>query len=58
MFQPREKTLLRLNSLTSRMVVFFSLLLAAVLAIVFILVTRSSYEIARQQNNQELATGE
>ena len=53
-----EKSLLRLNSLTSRMVVFFSLLLAAVLVIVFLLVTRSSYEIARQQNNQELATGE
>jgi len=53
-----QSTFLRLNSLTSRMVVFFSLLLAIVLIIVFILVTRSSYQVARQQNNQELATGE
>ena len=47
-----------LNSLTSRMVVFFTLLLSAVLTIVFILVTTSSYQIARQQNKQELTTGE
>jgi len=47
-----------LNSLSSRMVVFFTLLLTAVLTIVFILVTTSSYQIARQQNKQELTTGE
>lgn len=40
------------------MVVFFSMLLATVLIVVFILVTRSSYQIAHKQNNQELATGE
>ena len=47
-----------LNNLASRIVVFFSLLLAAVLAVVFILVTTASYQIARQQNSEELALGE
>lgn len=49
---------LALKNLGSRIVVFFSLLLAAVLAVVFALVTTSSYQIARQQNSEELALGE
>ena len=49
---------MRFHSLPSRIVIFFSLLFTAVLAFVFLLVTTSSYQITRQQNMDDLKTGE
>ena len=46
------------HNLSSRIVIFFSLLFTAVLAFVFLLVTTSSYQITRQQNMDDLKTGE
>lgn len=48
---------MKIRSLRSQIIVFYSLLLAFVLALIFILVTTASYRIAHQQNKAELTVG-
>src|SRR5690606_39124237 len=49
---------MKLDSLHTRIIFFFGLLLAAVLAVVFAVVARENLAIAREHNQEELRVGE